>query len=124
MTKTAIPTTPDEFAALLTALFPPFAAEWATSVTDRKGQVTEIGYDIGTTFHQVLQAFAPISFKLMSASTSRQVESFCQIINQAVSEPGSLENAISTCLLEHASQLGIRKILQPHLSQAAKKTLR
>jgi hypothetical protein len=34
------------------------------------------------------------------------------------------ENAISTCLLEHASQVKVRNIIHPHLSAAAKEELR
>jgi hypothetical protein len=34
------------------------------------------------------------------------------------------ENAISTCLLEHASQAKVKKIISPFLNAAAKKELR
>jgi hypothetical protein len=41
-----------------------------------------------------------------------------------VAAGGEKENAISTCLLEHASQVKVRNIIRPHLSAAAKEELR
>jgi hypothetical protein len=46
------------------------------------------------------------------------------MINAMVEAGGERENAISTCLLEHASQVKLRAIIRPYLSEAAKRELR
>jgi hypothetical protein len=52
------------------------------------------------------------------------VAAFCTLINGCVSAGGDMENAVCTCLLEHASQVGIAKTIRPHLSEAAKAEMR
>jgi hypothetical protein len=53
-----------------------------------------------------------------------RVGRFCDLVNAMVAAGAEKENAISTCLLEHASQVRIRNIIRPHLSAAAKGELR
>ena len=115
---------PKDLVALLKEFFPPFEQEWAKAEADDAEQAAYTGYQVELTFHDVLQVFAPLSAELLKAASSKQVSEFCKFINESIVIPGSLENAISTCLLEHASQIGIRKLLLPFLSRMAKKELR
>ena len=113
-----------DLAEFLIGLFPSFEKEWVELEQSYKKTAAQIGYDSGLSFHQVLQTFAPLSFELLQKATPKQVSDFCKFINQAISDRGNLENALSTCLLEHASQVGIRDILKPLLSVEARKEMR
>lgn len=75
-------------------------------------------------YHWVLMLFAPISAQALESADERTIRRFCDLINQMVSAGGELENAVSTCFLEHASQIGVRKIIKPFLSREAKAELR
>ena len=101
---------PTELADTLTAIFPEFAAELE-------------GEEL-TTFHQVIQRLAPRVTGYLQGAPKRRVEGFCEVVNAMVAAGGDKENAISTCLLEHASQVKVRNIIRPYLSAAAKQELR
>jgi len=75
-------------------------------------------------YHSVFQEFAPVSHRMLNGSTTSQIKEFCKIINFMVETGGDLENAVSTCFLEHASQVGVRKIIALYLSKEAKQELR
>jgi hypothetical protein len=94
----------------LFGLFPAFAAEL-------EGEEIE-------NYHQVIQRLAPVVAGYLQASPERTVKKFCEIVNSMADAGGERENAISTCLLEHASQVQVRKIIRPHLGVAAKRELR
>ena len=80
------------------------------------------GEDVSS-YHQVVQRLAPvITGYLESAPT--QVTRSCDLVNAMVAAGAEKENAIATCLLEHASQVKVRNIIRPHLSPAAKQELR
>lgn len=101
---------PVELLATLTALFPEFASEFAAD--------EEV-----TTHHQVVLRLAPtITGYLRDRAVL--VKPFCDLVNAMVAAGGDKESAISTCLLEHASQANLRKTIRPHLSKAAKEQLR
>src|SRR5439155_2408023 len=53
--------------------------------------------------------------------SDRQVRQLAELINQAVEAPDELENAVSTCFLEHLRQVRTYKVLAPHLSTQAKR---
>lgn len=99
----------------LAKLFPQFEAEWYES--------TE-GDPWSHTLHAVWMSFAPFCRGYLESATKRDQIKFCKLINQHVSEGGNSENAVSTCLLEHASQIGIRTLVRKHLSPKAKLELR
>lgn len=101
---------PVELLATLSALFPEFASEF--------GADEEV-----TTHHQVVLRLAPMITAYLRDRPAL-VKPFCDLINAMVAAGGAKENAISTCLLEHASQISLRKTIRPHLTAAAKEQLR
>ena len=101
---------PSHLADALIGLFPAFA-------NDLHGE--EI-----TTYHEVLQRLAPRIAEFLHSSSERTVKEFSALVNSMFSNGGDQENAVSTCLLEHASQIGIRKIVRSHLSNEARRELR
>lgn len=116
--------TPEELAAFLIELFPSFKKEWNEELESHKEFGDSIGYHEELSFNQVLSTLAPYSAQWLADLSPKQLKRFCTFLNEGVEGGGGLENAISTALLEHASQLQIRKILKPHLREAARKELR
>ena len=104
--------TPQALAAALTSLFPSFANEVDT---ENAGS---------SSYHAVWLDFSSVSHELLSSASKQSLKSFCVIINTLVDAGGHSESAVSTCFLEHASQIGVRRILLPHLSVLAKRQLR
>ncbi len=49
---------------------------------------------------------------------------FGAIVNAEIAAGSERNNAVSTCLLEHASQVSVKKLISPLLSAAARKELR
>jgi hypothetical protein len=107
---------PRDLVNRLIHLFPEFEAEWDEG--EGYGCLGCYGY------HTVFTELAPDCRSYLEKSSPATVKSFCDLINAFVSASGDKESAVSTCLLEHASQVGIRKIVNPYLSQAAKQELR
>jgi hypothetical protein len=101
---------PTALADHLIALFPSFAAELEDEDIEN--------------YHQVVQRLAPVIAGYLEGSPERTLSRFCELVNGMADAGGEKENAISTCLLEHASQVGVRKIIRPHLGAAAKRELR
>jgi hypothetical protein len=108
--------TPRQLVDELIAIFPEFEKEW--------GEGESFGYTGDYNYHTVFLEFAPVSHAILNGVDSRQVEKFCELINRMVLMGGEQENAVSTCFLEHASQVGVRKIIEPYLSKEAKRELR
>ncbi|MBM4297545.1 MAG: hypothetical protein FJ143_07365 [Deltaproteobacteria bacterium] len=100
---------PTALAEYLIGLFPSFASE--------------IEGEELTSYHQVFQRIAPVLSGYLKNSHPRTIKKFCALVNTMVDAAGDKENAISTCLLEHASQVGVRKIIRPYLGPAAKREL-
>jgi hypothetical protein len=108
---------PNELVNRLVEIFPAFADEW----DEGEG----LGYGKATfTYHTVFLTFGPLCYRYLAEASAKEIEDFCTLINDAVESGGSLENAVSTCFLEHASQLGVRKLIKRHLSATAKIELR
>jgi hypothetical protein len=101
---------PTSLAKRLTELFPPFAVEL---------QGEEI-----SSYHQLVLWLAPVLNEYLHKSSAHTIEDFCKMINRMVAVGGEKENAISTCLLEHASQMNIDAIIRAHFSGAAKREFR
>ena len=101
---------PVELLAILTILFPEFASEFEA---DEKV----------TTYHQVVLRLAPVIAGYLEVAPAR-IEGFCDLVNAMVDARGDKENAMSTCLLEHASQVNLNRTIRPYLSAAAKEQLR
>jgi hypothetical protein len=101
---------PAGLAETLMAMFPEFAVELE-------------GEEV-TSYHQVIQRLTPVISDYLQGAPKRTLEHFCEVVNAMVAAGGDKENAISTCLLEHASQVKVRNIIRPYLSAAAKQELR
>ena len=100
----------------LVSIFPAFGQELD------EGEA--FGYDGDYTYHTVFLALGPQSFKLLSEASDEQIRKLCSLLNYLFSNGGVFENAVTTCFLEHASQLSVRNIIKPHLSKGAKSELR
>jgi hypothetical protein len=96
---------PIELLAILAAMFPTFASEF-----DADEEIT--------TYHQVVRRLTPVITSYLK-ETPTQAAPFCDLVNAMVPAGGEQENAIDNCLLEHASQVSLRKVIRPHLSAAA-----
>jgi hypothetical protein len=88
------------------------------------GFETELDDEEAISYHNIVSALTPLLSGYLQGASKRRVEAFCDLINTMVAAGGDKENAVSTCLLEHASQVKVRRILQPYLSAGAKKELR
>jgi hypothetical protein len=75
-------------------------------------------------FHSVARDLAHFFPQQCSSLTDKQLRAFADWINGMVAASGYLENAISTCFLEHSAQLGVYILLSPHLSSLAKASAR
>lgn len=76
------------------------------------------------TYHEAIQRIVHRLAALLGAAPERIRREFGDLLNAMVLTGGDQENAISSCLLEHASQVGIRKIITPYLSPAARNEVR
>lgn len=108
--------TPKDLVSALIGLFPGFQAEW----DEGEGFGGSGQYN----FHTVFMELVPFCSGYLAEASPKTIQSFCALINDLVAAGGEMENAVSTCLLEHASQVGVRKALKPYLSLAAKAELR
>jgi hypothetical protein len=103
----------NEVLAAITSIFPEFAVEWERDnpyITDGKFSI-----------HSVYMAFLP--FLASAEKTEKNLRMVASLINGAVSAGGGSENAVSTCVLEHAHQVGLTSALKPYLSKEAKERL-
>jgi len=72
------------------------------------------------TLHRVMMLFAQYFGSNGSRFSEKQLRRLGEWLSCAVSVPDVLENAVSTCFLEHTRQLKVHKLLAPHLSKLAK----
>jgi hypothetical protein len=101
---------PKVLAERLISLFPSFEAELEDEEIEN--------------YHQVIQRLAPVIAGYLERSPKPTLGHFCDLVNAMADAGGEKENAIATCLLEHASQVGVWRIIRPHLGAAAKRELR
>ena len=115
MKKFVAPHTPEEMLLQLQELFPDFSHSW-----DDEDEWT----GLGRSFHSVARELAHF-FPLQGSSlTDKELHAFAEWINGMAAAGGDLENAISTCFLEHSTQLGVYRLLAPHLSSHVKASAR
>jgi len=108
---------PIQLVSELKDLFPGFGARWDDG--------RSFGYaGEAYSYHSIMLTFGPISSKLFAEASPDQLMAFCRLLNEAVAQGGKFENAVSTCFLEHASQMGVRAYIRPYLSQKARCKLR
>ncbi len=72
------------------------------------------------THHAILRNFLEYFAMNHESFTANQLRAFGEWINGAFSVDHDLENAVSTCFLEHARQVRIDRVLRPYLSSKAK----
>jgi hypothetical protein len=112
---TRLPTTASELESTLVGFFPTFATELAKVEPDP----SEFGE---RTLHSVLLDFAPYFARHAESFSERQLEGFGQFLSAALQTGGHLENALSTCFLEHAHQLKVNKKLRHIIRKAQRPT--
>jgi hypothetical protein len=95
-------------------LFPRFREHWAQGEPDAGDRLT---------YHAVMLDFTSFFGGGLAEFSERQVVLLSKLVNAAVATRGEVENAISTCFLEHLHQIGAEKALKPHLSAAARANL-
>src|SRR5215471_18001786 len=105
MAHSALPTSPNELRTALIALFPDFESQCEHEPR---------------TFHSVMIDFAVYFGGNAAAFSPKQLQAFADLVNSAVAGGGDLENAVSTCMLEHLHQIRVTKLLRPYLTMQAK----
>ena len=103
------PQTAKELWTLLTEIFPGFSAHCEDE---------EIQPD--TTLHFVMSDFTTYFSGNRDTFSESQLKKLAHFINDAVAVDDNLENAVSTCFLEHLHQVRSYKMLVPFLSRQAK----
>jgi hypothetical protein len=100
--------TPKDMVDFLVALDPPFETELENEKPDE------------LTLHRVMMLFAQYFGANRSSFTKKQLARLGEWLSASVAAGGMVENAVSTCFLEHIHQLKVNRILGPYLSQQAK----
>ena len=95
---------PQDTLRQLCEIFPPFKAVW-----DEEGAPPEDGLVDGIYYkwshHHVVQAFLGCFATHHTSFSERQLQQFGAWVDRAISVAGDLENAVSTCFLEHTRQV-------------------
>jgi hypothetical protein len=73
------------------------------------------------TLHFVMQRFAEFFGGAQASLSQRQLAALGAFLSQAVENDDDLENAVSTCFLEHLRQIRGYEALAPHLTALAKR---
>lgn len=103
-----LPESPVELVEVLFNIFPEYRLPPASPIQ---------GED--PSFHSVLIDFCTDCGRLVNCASERQLSAFGHLINAVVEKGGDLENAFSTCVLEHLHQIGALQTLRPYLSKLA-----
>ena len=101
--------TPAQTYEFFLALDPPFETE-----------MEEEGPPEQFTHHQVMRIFAEYFAANHRSFSEKQLRALGDWLSDAVAAGGEIENAVSTCLLEHSRQLKVNRVLAPYLSRQAK----
>lgn len=72
------------------------------------------------TFHRVMCEFTYSFGKAASSLSPTKLRQIANLINDAVDRSDNLENAVTTCFLEHLHQIHAHNILWPYLSKKAR----
>lgn len=106
------PSSPGEVFRHLCAVFPTFQKWW------KDGEQEPLDTELG--FHRIMAEFIQFFGANHHSFSEKQLRRFGEWVNASVLIDGPLENAISTCFLEHTRQVKINRILAPYLSRVAK----
>jgi hypothetical protein len=110
---------PQETLRQLCAIFPAFEASWAEEeAPPEDGLVDGVYYE--WSHHAVLRNFLAYFAINRESFSPKQLRALGEWIDRAVTADDDLENAVSTCFLEHARQVAIDRILRPYLTTKAK----
>ena len=99
---------PKDMIDFLVSLDPPFEAELEVEDAEE------------LTHHQVMMIFARYFASNWRTFSTKQLRRLGEWLNASVAAGGVIENAVSTCLLEHSRQLKVNRVLAPYLSSLAK----
>lgn len=111
MKRIVVPETAEGLLAILTAIYPSFQP------LAEDDPFLEAAGD-GLAYHAVMREFAVFFGREAITSTPDQLQRLTALLVQGCEAGGKLENAISTCLMEHTRQLGVERTLRPWLAQA------
>jgi hypothetical protein len=112
--RTMRPGTARELWTELTEIFPDF-------IHDHTPEDLEESEREGTpSLHSVMIPFTQYFGGAQQAASQQQLRALASLVNEAVSVDDNLENAVSTCFLEHLRQVRSYKTLAPFLSSTAK----
>ena len=92
---------------------PLFATEWAEEHADKE--------EWPLTFHRVMSTFTYAFGVARDSLSAPQIENVGNLVNDCVAIDDDLENAVSTCFLEHLHQIDSLKALWPYLSPRARR---
>jgi hypothetical protein len=109
----AEPASPVDIRARLLALFPAYR-------TQRESSDNPYIAEDGFSHHGLMIDFTEILGRNVRNFSEQQIDALCRLIDAAVSRTGPLENAVSSCLLEHLQQTGAWKTLGHRLSNGAR----
>jgi len=107
--KPSLPESPAELLEELFTLFPDYKASYSGPIHDEP-----------PSFHSVLIDFSTDFGRLVDGASEKQLRSFAHLVNVAVERGGALENALSTCLLEHLHQIRALSAFRPDLVKLAR----
>jgi hypothetical protein len=117
--KTAPRQRPQDTLSQLCEMFPAFKAEWdKEEAPPEDGLVEGVYYE--WSHHAVLSAFLVYFARTHPSFSEKQLRHFGDWVDRAVSIDDDLENAVSTCFLEHTRQRRINRVLAPYLARRAK----
>jgi hypothetical protein len=103
----------------LCTIFPLFKHDWdEEGVPPDDGLVDGVYYE--WTHHHIMRVFLVYFSVHRDSFNEQQLRQFGNWVNSAVSSDDDLENAVSTCFLEHIRQVRINRVLAPYLSRRAK----
>ncbi len=110
---------PKDTLGQLCEIFPSFKDAW-----DKEGAPPDDGLVDGVyykwTHHHIMSAFLDYFSVCHHSFNEQQLRQFGNWVNSAATSDDDLENAVSTCFLEHSRQVSINRVLAPYLSLRAK----
>ena len=115
MTLATLPTSPSELLSLLGSIYPDFVADFVADA--QQDSASEFQAE-PISFHYLMSEFAVFFGRHADSSSDRQLQRLCEFFVLAVADGSVLENAVSTCFLEHTRQIKVNRVLGPWLAKA------
>jgi hypothetical protein len=112
------PSSARELWTLLVAVFPSFASRHGHD------DIEAAERDDVASLHSVMMPFAEYFGSNRDFHSEKQLRALGAILDEAVRREDGLENAVSTCFLEHLRQIRSYHTLAPYLSKATKSKTR